>query len=91
MLLLCKAMDFGTLISLVQADDKLTPEKHRFGSLEVRGRIHEALGKWWAGPLSEPCSPVLLAWAAFMALANLISEGAAYPGSSCIAVPARSP
>lgn len=81
MLLLSQTLDMQELLALVAANDRLTTETHRFGGLQARQRVHEALGKWWAGSESLACTPVLLAWAAFTALANTISEGV--PPCSC--------
>ena len=66
------------LLQLVTDNRALTADAHRFGSAADRERIDAELRSWWNGP-SEAQTPVLLAWAAFTALANLGSKGAQIP------------
>lgn len=79
-LLLLQTLDLETLLQLVAENGALTSDAHRFGSVADRERIDAELRSWWDGP-SEAQTPVLLAWAAFTALANLISNGAQLPSS----------
>ncbi|BDA41474.1 probable Nucleoporin NUP188 homolog at N-terminal half [Coccomyxa sp. Obi] len=74
-LLLLETLDLETLLQLVAANEAPTAGSHRFGSPADRERISTELRTWWDGP-SEVQTPVLLAWAAFLALANLTPTGA---------------
>ncbi len=79
-LLLLETLDLETLLQLVAANEALTADSHRFGSPADRERINMELRSWWDGP-SEVQTPVLLAWAAFLALALLIPTGMPHPNT----------
>lgn len=73
-MVLLQTLDLETLLRLVADNAALTADAHRFGGAADRERIDAELRSWWDGP-SEAQTPVLLAWAAFTALANIVSPG----------------
>ncbi len=77
------ALDFEQLLRMVTSDSsQQQPQQqqsrlntHPLGGADALASIDSELRRWWEGAPPRGLSPLLLAWAAFVALANMLHPG----------------
>ena len=84
-LLLISALDLEKMLSIV-ASGEPQPERsaHALADADAMAGIDRELRGWWEGTPPRSLTPLLLAWAAFVALANMLKSGGVTPPARCI-------
>ena len=73
-LLLVQALDLVELLRLVAAGEQGSLGGHHLGSHEAMQALDGELRGWWEAATPAQ-APLLLAWAGFLALGNMLSPG----------------